>query len=299
MKKIQIVILTGILLLSLGCRKRLDSFLFNNKKTDQYLLDDYDDPEIELPGGYHVPSNAIHQFTFKIEDKGESLNIAAIYIGDLNTIHTDTVILYCHGNADNMDHYWTRQKLLSHVGGFGRYGVLMFDYPGYGMSDGNPTEENMYASANGALKWLKNKGLNNKRLIVYGYSLGSAPACKAVGDKSFVLQPQKIILESPFASSQVMVQDATLINMPSSYFVNAKINNAEQIKECDVPLYWIHGVDDDFLSIETHGRVVYSNHSKSWKMKNEVQGAGHSNVPIFMGFDTYKERILTFVVKEN
>lgn len=299
MKKVQIIAIMSIVFLSLGCRKRLDSFLFNNKKTDQYLLDNYDDPEIELPSGYHVPTSSIHQFSFKIDDQGEELNIAAIYVGDLNTINTDTVILYCHGNEDNMDHYWTRQKLLSYVGGFGRFGVLMFDYPGYGMSDGEPTEENMYEATDGVLNWLKNKGLTDERLIIYGYSLGSAATCRAVGEKSFALQPHKIILESPFASSQVMVQDAALLNMPSSYFVNAKINNAEQIKKCVVPLYWMHGIDDDFLSIETHGRVVYNNHTKSWKMKDEVQGAGHSNVPVFMGFDYYKVRILSFIIKEN
>ena len=299
MRKAQVIVIVGIVFLSLGCRKRLDSFLFNNKKTDQYLLDNYDDPAVELPGGYYIPPSSIHQFNFKIDDQGEELNIAAIYVGDLNTINTDTVILYCHGNADNMDHYWVRQKLLSYVGGLGRFGVLMFDYPGYGMSDGDPSEENMYEATGGALIWLKNKGLSNERLIIYGYSLGSAPACRAVGEKPFVLQPNKIVLEAPFASSQVMVQDAALINMPSSYFVNAKINNAEQIKKCTVPLYWMHGIDDDFLSIVTHGRVVYNNHSKSWKMKNEVAGAGHSNVPIFMGFEYYKERILSFILKEN
>lgn len=242
MKKTQLILLASIVFLSLGCRKRLDSFLFNNTKTDQYLLDNYDDPEIELPTGYYVPESAIHQFTYKINDDGESLNIAAIYVGDVNTVNTDTVILYCHGNADNMDHYWTRQKLLSYVGGLGRFGVLMFDYPGYGMSDGEPTEENMYEATNGALKWLQKKGLTNDRLVIYGFSLGSAAACRAVGAKSFVLQPNKIILESPFANSQVMVQDAALINMPSSYFVNSKINNAEQIQSCTVPLYWMHEI---------------------------------------------------------
>src|SRR5690554_7127971 len=78
----------------------------------------------------------------------------------------------------------------------GRFGVLMFDYPGYGLSEGKPTEENMYAATDGALNWLKEKGLENDRLIVYGYSLGSAATCKSAGDKSFALQPNKIVLEA-------------------------------------------------------------------------------------------------------
>jgi len=291
------ILLIFILLISTGCKKRLDSFLFNNDNSiEAYLLDNYEDGELsDLPDAFHVPANQIHEFFYTINNQGENLKIAAIFVGDINKIATDTVILYCHGNAKHMDNYWNRQKLLSHVGGQGRYGVLMFDYPGYGLSEGKPTEENMYESANGALKWLKNNGLTNERLIIYGYSLGTASAAKSVGDKSFVLQPSKVILEAPFASSEVMVQDASVLNMPASFFVNIKINNAEQIKACEVPLYWLHGVDDDFLSISTHGRIVYNNHQGSWKIKSEVIGAGHNNVPTFMGYNNYLNKILNFI----
>ena len=295
-----IIVLIGILFISLSCRKRLDSFLFNNDNSiSGYFLDNYaGDLSLDLPSGYYIPESDIYKFEFSIEDKGEVLNVSAIFVGDISAITTDTVILYCHGNKDHMDHYWPRQKLLSYVGGQGRFGVLMFDYPGFGLSEGKPTEDNMYAATDGALKWLKAKGLTNERLITYGYSLGSAPACKSVGDKPFVLQPHKIILEAPFASSAVMVQDASVINMPSSFFVNTKIDNAEQIKKCSVPLYWMHGIEDDFLSFYTHGKLVYNNHDLSWKKKSEVPGAGHTNVPTFMGLEQYKEEILTFILSE-
>ena len=298
MKKLALYII-AVAFLSFGCNKRLDSFLFNNDNSiDKYYLDNYDGGELEdLPNSYYVPSSSIHQFKYTIKDKGENLKMSAIYVGDISQIATDTIILYCHKNSKHMDHYWNRQKLLSYVGDFGRYGVLMFDYPGYGLSEGKPTEENMYEATNGAMKWLKENGLTNERLVIYGYSLGSAPASKSVGDKPFVLKPSKLILEAPFASSAVMVQDAAGLNMPSSYFVNTKINNADQMKSCEVPLLWMHGIDDDFLSMYTHGRVVYSNHTKSWKMKNEVIGAGHSNLPTFMGYNAYRNRILSFLLQ--
>ncbi|HLV41906.1 MAG TPA: alpha/beta hydrolase [Brumimicrobium sp.] len=295
-----IIILIGILFVSTSCRKRLDSFLFNNDNSiTQYYLDDFDgDLSLDLPNGYGIPESQIHQFKFTIDDEGETLDVSAIYIGDIATLSTDTVILYCHGNKDHMDHYWPRQKLLSYVGGQGRFGVLMFDYPGYGLSEGKPTENNMYAATGGALKWLKQNGLTNERLITYGYSLGSAPTCMSAGDKPFVLQPNKIILEAPFASSSVMVQDAALLNMPASFFVSTKISNAEQIKKCNVPLYWMHGIDDDFLSFSTHGKLVYDNHSSNWKKKSEVLGAGHNNVPTFMGLEKYKSEILSFILND-
>lgn len=297
MKKLKYIVLSVGLLALAGCNKRLDSFLFNGDNSiDAYYLDDYQGGELEdLPFSYHVPSTDIHQFTYTIKDKGEDLKISAVYVGKIEDIAVDTVILYCHGNAKHMDNYWRRQKLLSYVGGYGTYGVLMFDYPGYGLSEGKSTEENMYEATNGAMKWLKSKGMNNERLVVYGYSLGSAPASKSVGDKPFVLKPSKLILEAPFASSEVMVQDASLINMPASFFVNTKIDNAEQIKKANVPFLWIHGIDDDFLSMETHGRVVYKNHTQSWKKKIEVAGAGHSNVPTLFGYEAYIEKIEAFI----
>ncbi len=299
MRKLQLIGLIGILLLLMGCRKRLDSFLFNNDNTiTEYKLDSYGgDLALELPIDYLVPNSDIHLFQFEIKDEGKYLDISAIFVGNLNKISTDTVILYCHGNKDHMDHYWPRQKLLSHIGKQGRFGVLMFDYPGYGLSEGEPTEQNMYAATNGAMKWLQENGLTDDRLIIYGYSLGSAPASKSVGDKSFVMNPSKIILEAPFASSEVMVQDASLLNMPASYFTNVKIDNAEQIKKCTVPLYWLHGVNDDYLSLETHGRIVYNNHKMNWKMKSEVQGAGHGNIPTYMGLEVYNDSLLSFITK--
>lgn len=299
MRKLQFICFAGILILSIGCRKRLDSFLFNNDNSiTEYKLDSYGgELALDIPIDYLVPNNQIHLFDYSIEDNGEDLKMSAIFVGDINKISTDTIILYCHGNKDHMDHYWPRQKLLSHIGDQGRFGVLMFDYPGYGLSEGEPTEENMYAATNGAMEWLKNNGLSNDRLIIYGYSLGSAAATKSVGDKSFSMVPSKLILEAPFASSEVMVQDAAVLNMPASYFVNTKIDNAEQIKSCEVPLYWLHGVVDDFLSLETHGKVVYNNHSISWKKKNEVLGAGHNDVPTFMGLEVYSDSILSFITK--
>lgn len=298
MRKLIVISIIGVSFLFMGCKKRLDSFLFNNDNSiTEYKLDSYGgDLALEVPVDYLVPNEDIHLFEYEIMDEGSKLKISAIFVGDLDKIKTDTVILYCHGNKDHMDHYWPRQKLLSHVGDQGRFGILMFDYPGYGLSQGKPSEQNVFEATNGAMKWLSENGLSDDRLVIYGYSLGSAPASKSVGDKPFVMTPSKIILEAPFASSEVMVQDAAILGMPSSYFVNAKIDNAEQIKKCTVPLYWLHGINDDFLYIESHGRLVYNNHKTNWKMKNEVSGAGHSDVPTFMGYSEYLDEILNFIV---
>lgn len=269
--------------------------MFNNSALTEYKLDDYSGVvALEVGNDYSVPVNAIHPFTLEMDIEGVNEEIHMVYTGDLSTMNQDTVILYCHGNRDHMDYYWPRQKLLSNIGGLNRLGVLMLDYPGFGLSGGLPTEENMYQSVELAMQWLKDQGVTSDRLIMCGYSLGSAPACELTANQGYPLAPTKLILESPFASAEVMVQDAAALNMPGSYFVNLKIDNAEEIKKIDIPLLWMHGTDDDFLSIKTHGEVVYKNKSGE-KTAVRIEGGDHNNPPAVMGYDNYLQALEDFI----
>ncbi len=293
--KITIVVALSITFFS--CNKRLDDFLFNDDNTiTSYQLDDYrGETSLSLPSNYFIPDSLIYKFFYPIESEGgETLQIAAIYTGDPKTISEDTIIFYCHGNRDHMDFYWPRQKIYGMLGGTGNYGVLMLDYPGYGLSEGKPTEENMYEAVEGALNWLLMNGVTNERLIMFGFSLGSAPTCK-IAAGGYPLTPSKIILEAPFASAEVMIQDATKLAMPGSFFVSLKIDNAEQIRNVQSPLLWLHGVADDFLAIDTHGEVVYQNHTSTYKRAARVEGGGHETVPTFMGLENYEQTILDFI----
>jgi pimeloyl-ACP methyl ester carboxylesterase len=296
-------ILVGVIMFMLfsACNKRLDDFLFNNSKIDAYLLDAYPgDKPFDLPAAYHVPQELIHVFSFPVQSEGETLTIYGIYVGDLNRIATDTVIYYLHGNKDHMDFYWNRQKLLAFTGGVHRYGVLSIDYPGYGMSEGKPTEANMYESVRGGLNWLKDKGLTSDRLVAYGYSLGSAPACEIAYSSIYPLKPAKLILENPFASSEVMVQSSTGLSLPGSFFTNASIANAEKIKSVQQPFLWMHGTADSFLAIDTHGEVVYKNYAGSYSEAHRIEGAEHDGekgIPPVMGFANYLQTVAAFLLK--
>jgi pimeloyl-ACP methyl ester carboxylesterase len=291
----------GILLVFLlgfsSCLK-LDSNLYNNNKTiKEYLLDKYTgEQDFILDASYAIPSSLIHQFSLssKTDVETSALNIQAIYIGDLNKINTDTVILYCHGNKWHMDFYWQRAKLLAHTGSKNRFGVLMFDYRGFGLSEGEPSEEGMYADTKACLAWLKSKGLNDQRLVMYGFSLGSAPSCELTANPG-VLKPERLILEAPFGSAEVMVQDASQLNMPAAYFTDLKIDNAEEIKKVTQPFLWIHGLNDLFLNYKTHGEVVYKNYKGVFSRKHLVDGADHGEVPEKMGFETYRSALATFI----
>ena len=195
-----------------------------------------------------------------------------------------------------MDFYWQRAKLLAHTNGKNTYGVMMMDYRGYGLSEGKPTEKGMYADVDACMKWLKERGLSSDRLIIYGFSLGSASACELSANVR-TLRPSKLILEAPFGSSAIMVQDASQLNMPAEYFTDLKIDNAEEIKKVNQPFLWIHGTKDNFLNYKTHGEVVYKNYQGSYQTKYLVEGADHGEVPEKMGFDTYLKTLGEFIRK--
>jgi pimeloyl-ACP methyl ester carboxylesterase len=289
---------TAVIIGYSGCLT-LDDNLYNKTKLTSYKLDSYTgDVDFHLDNSYYIHDTMIHVFTLnsKSSDETSATSIYAIYIGDISKIATDTVIMYCHGNRDHMDFYWPRAKLLANTISKHRYGVLVIDYRGYGMSEGKPTENGLYTDVNAALQWLKSKGLSNNRLVMYGFSMGTAPATK-LSAENYSMNPSKLILEAPFASAETMIQDASGLALPSEFFTTLKINNAEEIKSVTQPFCWIHGEDDDFLNINTHGAVVYNNYKGIYKEAHRIPGAGHSTIQTTMGFQHYLKVVGDFIMK--
>ncbi len=295
MKRIYLTL--AILLLFFASCFKLDSNLFNNLKCTQYLLDKYTGTQdFILDNSYTIPDSLIHIFTLSSQEPSESnaTQVYAIYIGDISKIATDTVIMYCHGNKWNMDFYWQRAKLLANTGSKNQYGLLMIDYRGYGMSSGTPTEDGMYADVDAALKWLKNEGLTNSRLMMYGFSLGTAPATMLTANPRS-MTPTKLILEAPFASSTTMADDATQLALPAGYVTTFKIDNADEIKLVNQPFMWMHGLSDNFLNWQTNGLAVYNNYQGTYKEKHLIPGADHGEIPAKDGFVKYSSDLYAFI----
>lgn len=290
-----LVLLLAVLGLS-SCL-RLDPFLYNpSTDIDGYYLDDFDgETEIQLDASYDLPDSTTHVFTLTSDLDGDLAEIYAIYLGDIARIAQDTVILYLHGNAGHLDYYWPRIKLLGNVGGKNRFGVLAIDYRGYGLSEGTPTEEGLYVDTDAAMKWLKDNGLTDDRLVVYGFSLGSAPATELTANAR-TLQPSKLMLEAPFASDEVMAQDASGLSIPGSFLSNLQIDNGDEIRKVEEPFFWIHGTADSYLNMETHGEVVYGNYDGIYSEAHRVEGAEHSDVPAVMGYPEYTKAVEEFLL---
>lgn len=296
MKKHQFIFASVVMLLISSCIK-LDSFLYNNNSNPitEYLLQDYPGPvDFVLPDSMKLSQDMIHLFQLESDNQGDKKNIWAVYLGDMANISTDTVILYCHGNKDHMDFYYPRAQLLACAGGKHHYGVMMFDYRGYGLSEGTPNESGLYADTEAAMQWLKDKGLSDDRLVIYGFSMGTAPATQLTAHPT-IMTPSKLILEAPFASAEVFVQDATGLAIPGTYVVDLEINNAEEIKYINQPFLWFHGINDTFISMYTHGNLVFKNYAGTKGYACRVPGADHSDCPNYLGFDYYCAIIDLFI----
>jgi len=171
----------------------------------------------------------------------------------------------------------------------------MMDYRGYGLSSGKSTEASLYQDVRVCLDWLDNKGVASQEVIMYGFSLGTIPAIDLSAFYG-TAAPNKLILEAPMASVENLTEESLLIDVSSTFFTSLKFDNVEKIKSVTQPLMWIHGVDDDYLSI-SNGEAIYERHGGTYKEAHRIAGANHGDVPTVMGFDTYCKKILKFITR--
>jgi len=107
---------------------------------------------------------------FKASD-GVELN-GWFYPAYTNSPHAGLVVLHCHGNAGNIGGRLDVCRMLLATG----VNVLVFDYRGFGRSQGWPSEEGTYLDAQAAYQWLRRRGFPANRIIPYGVSLGGGVA---------------------------------------------------------------------------------------------------------------------------
>jgi uncharacterized protein len=103
-----------------------------------------------------------------------------------------TVVLLVHGRSANMA---TRAGIARRLGDDG-FGVMMFDYRGFGASSGEPGEQGLTEDTVAAYDWLRARGVRSRQLIVLGQSLGNAPAARLAAERPVAA----LALVSPFTS---------------------------------------------------------------------------------------------------
>lgn len=178
------------------------------------------------------------------------------------------VVLFCHGNAGNISHRLDNLRLLRRLG----LNVFIFDYRGYGQSEGRASEAGTCADALGALAWLKNRGWSSARMIYFGRSLGAAVAVQLALEYA----PAGLILETPFTSIAAMGRHHNpLLFFTLGWLLNAKYDNLAKIRQIHTPLLIFQGNLDRIVP-EAMARELFNhaNEPKTWYL---IPGAEHND----------------------
>ncbi|MGD9342865.1 MAG: alpha/beta hydrolase [Desulfuromonadales bacterium] len=181
------------------------------------------------------------------------------------------VVLFCHGNAGNIA---DRVRMLGFLKNLG-VSTFIFDYRGYGQSQGKANEEGTYNDARGALAWLKKRGWDPAQTIYLGRSMGAAVATQMAVEQA----PARLVLECPFTS----IAEMGRLHYPLLYrfacrLIAARYDNVAKIGQITSPLLLSHGTDDNVVPVSM-GMELFDR-ARSPKQLLLVEGGGHSDAYI-------------------
>ena len=262
-------LVTGVLLLGLlssGCNWFIESQVFFPNKTIEQTP-----AEIGLP---------FRDIRFKSSD-GVRLH------GWLVPASPPTrLLLFCHGNAGNISHRLDNIRLLHDIG----ISVLIFDYRGYGLSQGQISEKGFYLDSEAAhqvaVKWAEQ---HKAKLVIFGRSLGGIAAVHLGANGGC----DGLILESTFTNMGAMARAHYPLPFVERWLKH-RLNAAGEIGRLNAPILFVHGDTDRTVPIRL-GRKLYeaASHPKEFYT---IAGAGHNDTYL-VGGKRYLDKIQAFLDK--
>ncbi|MDH4186630.1 MAG: lysophospholipase [Nitrospira sp.] len=194
------------------------------------------------------------------------------------------IILWCHGNAGNITNRLENLARLYRLG----LSVFLFDYRGYGRSQGQPSEEGLYQDAIGAYDYLTRiRMIRPERIILFGRSLGGAVAGELAAQKPAA----GLILESSFPSIEAVAR-FHYGGLPVHWLLGADFALINRLPQLSLPKLVIHGDRDEIIPLAL-GRQVFEA-AKPPKSFYLIEGAGHNNT-YQSGGTAYFRRWVEFV----
>ena len=177
-------------------------------------------------------------------------------------------ILFLHGNAGSLEN---RIHKINHFNDMD-VNFLIISWRGFSGNKGQPTEKGLYKDAKSGVDWLKNKGVKQENIIIYGESLGTGVATEIAQNKNFA----GIILESPF-TSMVAAGKSKYPIFPIKLLLKDKYESDKKIKNIKSPILIMHGEVDKIVPF--------------WMGKKMFELA---NEPKFSYFSKYDDHMMEF-----
>ena len=202
---------------------------------------------------------------------------------------SDTTLLWFHGNGGNIGHR-VEELALIHA----RLGtnVFIFDYRGYGNSEGSPSERGIYRDARAALAYLQTRPEPapepaREQIVYFGRSLGAAVAIELAGEQP----PAGLVLVAPFASLGEMARIAYPF-LPLKWLLGNRYNSEARISKLHQPVLILHGNQDEIVPLSQGEKLLKAaNPPKSFQV---LPGAGHNDTYSAAG-DVYWHTLSEFL----
>ena len=203
-----------------------------------------------------------------------------------NSARARLAVLVCHGNAGNIGHRLDTCATLLATG----VNVLLFDYRGYGRSQGRPSEEGTYRDAQAAYQWLRQKGFPGTNIVVFGESLGGGVATELA-----VRAPVGgLVLQSTFTS--IPDVGAELFPwLPVRWLGTICYNTRGKLPGLRVPVLVMHSSADELVGIH-HGKANFdaANEPKLfWELRGDHNDPLADPKHFIFGIETFLRMVET------
>jgi fermentation-respiration switch protein FrsA (DUF1100 family) len=194
-------------------------------------------------------------------------------------------ILFCHGNGGNISYRQGYIRVLHQLG----FNLLLFDYRGYGRSEGSPSEIGTYKDGERAWDYLTNtQAIAPADIYLYGESLGG-------GIASYLAQQKcqtgvgGLILGSTFTSIPDRAQELFPF-LPVHLLSQYRYPNLERLAYITCPVLVLHSPQDEIIPFH-HGQTLFA-HARS--PKTFVQLTGDHNTGFLQSLTVYEEGLRQF-----
>ena len=209
----------------------------------------------------------------------DGLHLDAWY---LPAVNERGVILFCHGNAGNISNRIPTLALLNELG----FSSLIFDYRGYGRSEGKPTEQGTYHDAEAAWQYLLSQGYVESEIIIMGRSLGASVAAELAHRH----KPKAVVLESSFTSVPDAAAELYPL-LPVRWLSRFSYNTLGYLASITAPVLIVHSRDDEIIPF-SHGQRLFT---AAHQPKQFLELKGSHNEGIYIsGIDYYRDGLNSF-----
>lgn len=214
------------------------------------------------PEDYGIPPEQAEEVWFEADDG------ARLYGWYLRAKNPIASAVYCHGNTGNLTNPAFVMPHLLESG----FNVLLFDYRGFGLSDGIATMSGVVADAVAAARFHDRVRPLHLPSLLFGYSLGGAVAAQTIHRHPF----DGLILQSTFTSLPEIAR-VSFPRLPVHWFAGRLFDTLASVQTLDVPLLVIHGTDDETCPVWM-AKAIFDACSNSAKRIHIVEGGMHKDL---------------------